>query len=189
MCLPMSAAAKYFPGEESYYSVFHFLRIFEKVVSSSGNDVETVWKCYLPLTIPCEYDLWLKEAVSTTQQVAYCTINILSTIKCPLTIVSRASAVAAAAPNVKSGSGSGGRKKSFGWYKKILLEVPCLRMREKGTAGPFLLGVDHFAQITVLSGLLDTSAPVITHLEKQNACSVCQGKQREKGQQQEEEKP
>ncbi|CEP08909.1 hypothetical protein, partial, partial [Parasitella parasitica] len=56
-----SAATKYFPGEESYDSVFHFLRIFEKVVSSSGNDVETVWKRYLPLTIPYEYDLWLKQ--------------------------------------------------------------------------------------------------------------------------------
>ncbi|CEP12410.1 hypothetical protein [Parasitella parasitica] len=213
-----SAATKYFPGEESYDSVFHFLRIFEKVVSSSGNDVETVWKRYLPLTIPYEYDLWLKQELLacvswkeaqesfvkkfnnsllrlnarravqsacmlggetseayfnrfsracveagydlcdtsiadaflngfpdhwqiqitallctsfpgvtswTTQQVASCAINILSTIKCPLTIVGRASAAAAATPNGKGGSGSGaggagsgGGNKSFGSYKK-----------------------------------------------------------------------
>ncbi|CEP08911.1 hypothetical protein, partial, partial [Parasitella parasitica] len=56
-----SAAVKYFPGEEAFDSVFHFLRNFEKVVGSAGQDVEVMWRNYLPLTIPYEYDEWLKQ--------------------------------------------------------------------------------------------------------------------------------
>ncbi|KAI8645615.1 hypothetical protein BD408DRAFT_429597, partial [Parasitella parasitica] len=56
-----SDSTKYFQGEESFDSIFHFLAVFEKVVSSSGQDVEAVWKRYLPLTIPYEYDMWLKQ--------------------------------------------------------------------------------------------------------------------------------
>lgn len=57
----LKSGMKYFAGEESYESVFHFLRIFEKVISSSGQGIEQVWKRYLPLTIPYEFDLWLNE--------------------------------------------------------------------------------------------------------------------------------
>ncbi|EPB80937.1 hypothetical protein HMPREF1544_12371 [Mucor circinelloides 1006PhL] len=51
-----SDSVKYSHGEESFDSIFHFLAVFEKVVSSSGQDVESVcWKrWYLPLTIPYE---------------------------------------------------------------------------------------------------------------------------------------
>ncbi|KAL9537679.1 hypothetical protein PS6_011709, partial [Mucor atramentarius] len=56
-----SDSVKYFHGEESFDSIFHFLAVFEKVVSSSGQDVESAWKRYLPLTIPYEYDMWLKQ--------------------------------------------------------------------------------------------------------------------------------
>ncbi|EPB80984.1 hypothetical protein HMPREF1544_12324 [Mucor circinelloides 1006PhL] len=56
-----SDSVKYFHGEESFDSIFHFLAVFEKVVSLSGQDVELVWKRYLPLTIPYEYDMWLKQ--------------------------------------------------------------------------------------------------------------------------------
>ncbi|CEP07941.1 hypothetical protein [Parasitella parasitica] len=79
----------------------------------------------------------------TIQQVTSCPINILSTIKCLLTIAGRASAAAAAARNGKSGPGSGaGGAGSSGGNKSF----------------------DPSAHIVVLSGLLDTNAPSTTYL-------------------------
>ncbi|GAN11418.1 conserved hypothetical protein [Mucor ambiguus] len=58
-----SSSTKYFPKDESYESVNHFLRSFEKVISSSGENVEAIWKRYIPLTLPYELDNWLNNDV------------------------------------------------------------------------------------------------------------------------------
>ncbi|CEP09241.1 hypothetical protein [Parasitella parasitica] len=225
-----SAATKYFPAEGSYDSVFHFLRIFERVVSSSagavgvrvlaggsrilreeiqqlavrvvqsacmlgGETSEAYFNRFSRACVGAGYDLcdtsiadvflngfpdhWQIQITAllctsfpgvtswTTQQVASFTINILSTIKCPLTITGRASAAAAAAPNGKSGSGSGsggavssGGNKSFGSYKKNGSGSTVSSHAVKRNGGPG----DPSAHISVLSGLLDTSTPSITHL-------------------------
>ncbi|KAI8637736.1 hypothetical protein BD408DRAFT_406235 [Parasitella parasitica] len=54
-----TSANKYFPKEENFDSVNHFLRSFEKVVSSSGEEIELVWKRYIPLTLHYDLDAWL----------------------------------------------------------------------------------------------------------------------------------
>ncbi|KAF1802290.1 hypothetical protein FB192DRAFT_1342724 [Mucor lusitanicus] len=55
-----SDSVKYFPDEESFDSIFQFLTAFERLMTSSGNSVESVWKQYLPPTMPYEHDMWLK---------------------------------------------------------------------------------------------------------------------------------
>ncbi|KAG1080396.1 hypothetical protein G6F42_023368 [Rhizopus arrhizus] len=55
--------AKPFPNEEAYRSVDHFLSEFEKIVYSSGQDIENVWRKYIPLTLSYELDDWMKTAV------------------------------------------------------------------------------------------------------------------------------
>ncbi|CAO3638289.1 unnamed protein product [Mucor fragilis] len=55
--------AKPFPSEEAYRSVDHFLSEFEKIVYSSGQDIENVWRKYIPLTLSYELDDWLKTTV------------------------------------------------------------------------------------------------------------------------------
>lgn len=55
--------AKPFPHEEAYRSVDHFLSEFEKIVYSSGQDIETVWRKYIPLTLSYELDDWMKTVV------------------------------------------------------------------------------------------------------------------------------
>ncbi|CEP13436.1 hypothetical protein [Parasitella parasitica] len=56
-----SAVVKYCPGGEAFGSVFYFSRSFEKVDGSAGQDVEVMWRNYLPLSIPFDYDEWLKQ--------------------------------------------------------------------------------------------------------------------------------
>jgi hypothetical protein len=51
-----SSTTKYFPKDESYESVNHFLRSFEKVISSTGEDIESIWRRYVPLTLPYKLD-------------------------------------------------------------------------------------------------------------------------------------
>ncbi|GAN11760.1 hypothetical protein MAM1_0899d11346, partial [Mucor ambiguus] len=60
-----SSSTKYFPKDEAYESVNHFLllRSFQKVISSSGENVEAICKRYIPLTLPCELDNWLNNDV------------------------------------------------------------------------------------------------------------------------------
>lgn len=58
-----SSATKYFSKDESYESINHFLRSFEKVISSSGKDIENIWKRYVPLTLPYKLDNWLNNEV------------------------------------------------------------------------------------------------------------------------------
>lgn len=60
-----SSSTKYFPKDESFESVNHFLRSFEKVISSSGENIELIWKRYVPLTLPYELDNWLNNEVMT----------------------------------------------------------------------------------------------------------------------------
>jgi len=55
--------AKPFPTEEAYRSVDHFLSEFEKIVYSSGQDIENVWRKYIPLTLSYELDDWMKTVV------------------------------------------------------------------------------------------------------------------------------
>jgi hypothetical protein len=43
-----SSITKYFPKDKSYESVNHFLRSFEKVISSTGEDIESIWRRYVP---------------------------------------------------------------------------------------------------------------------------------------------
>ncbi|KAK4519670.1 uncharacterized protein ATC70_009908 [Mucor velutinosus] len=62
-----SHATKYFPNEISYDSIHHFLRSFEKVISSSGKAVKNVWRRYIPLTIPYDLDLWLNQDLLTAK--------------------------------------------------------------------------------------------------------------------------
>ncbi|KAI8635744.1 hypothetical protein BD408DRAFT_438667 [Parasitella parasitica] len=54
---------KPFPVEDAYKSVDHFLSEFEKIVFSSGQDIETVWRKYIPLTLSYELDDWMKTVV------------------------------------------------------------------------------------------------------------------------------
>ena len=54
-----SSNNKYFPKEDAYESVNHFLRSFEKVISSSGEEIENIWKRYIPLTLHFDLDTWL----------------------------------------------------------------------------------------------------------------------------------
>ncbi|KAG2195429.1 hypothetical protein INT46_008462 [Mucor plumbeus] len=58
-----SSTTKYFSKDESYESVNHFLRSFEKVISSTGEDIESIWRRYVPLTLPYELDNWLNNEV------------------------------------------------------------------------------------------------------------------------------
>lgn len=55
--------SKPFPQEEVYKSVDHFLGEFEKIVYSSGQDINDVWKKYIPLTLPYDLDDWMKTVV------------------------------------------------------------------------------------------------------------------------------
>lgn len=55
--------AKPFPNEDAYKSVDHFLSEFEKIVYSSGQDIENVWRKYIPLTLSYELDDWMKTVV------------------------------------------------------------------------------------------------------------------------------
>ncbi|CEP12822.1 hypothetical protein [Parasitella parasitica] len=92
-----STAVKYFPGEEAFDSVFHLLRNFEKVVGSAAQDVELMWRNYLPLTIPYEYDKWLKQ-----QLVKCCTwrevgVELVKKFNNPLLRLNARSAVQSAA--------------------------------------------------------------------------------------------
>lgn len=56
-----SSNNKYFPWEDAYVkSVNHFLKSFEKVISSGGEERENVWKRYISLTLHFDLDTWLK---------------------------------------------------------------------------------------------------------------------------------
>ncbi|KAG1119078.1 hypothetical protein G6F42_013051 [Rhizopus arrhizus] len=54
---------KPFPNEDAYKSVDHFLSEFEKIVHSSGQEIQDVWKKYIPLTLPFDLDDWLQNIV------------------------------------------------------------------------------------------------------------------------------
>ena len=49
-----------FPGEETFGTVEQFLRAFEKVMDSTDNDVELVWRKYIPLSLSLDFDAWLR---------------------------------------------------------------------------------------------------------------------------------
>ncbi|CEP09774.1 hypothetical protein [Parasitella parasitica] len=61
--LETTLQVKPFPAEDSYKSVDHFLSEFEKIVFSSGQDIEAVWKKYISLTLSYELDDWMKTVV------------------------------------------------------------------------------------------------------------------------------
>lgn len=49
-----------FPGKEAYDSVEHFLRAFEKVIYSSGLEIDSVWKRFIQRTLSMDYDIWMR---------------------------------------------------------------------------------------------------------------------------------
>ncbi|KAI8321555.1 hypothetical protein EDC96DRAFT_597416, partial [Choanephora cucurbitarum] len=48
-----------FPGEETFGTIEQFLRAFKKVMDSTDNDVESVWRKYIPLSLSLDFDAWL----------------------------------------------------------------------------------------------------------------------------------
>ncbi|OBZ66522.1 hypothetical protein A0J61_11916, partial [Choanephora cucurbitarum] len=52
-----------FPGEEVFASVEQFLRAFENVMEATDNDVNLVWKKYVPLAVALDFDAWLQTEV------------------------------------------------------------------------------------------------------------------------------
>ncbi|OAD74086.1 hypothetical protein PHYBLDRAFT_63962 [Phycomyces blakesleeanus NRRL 1555(-)] len=51
---------KSFPNEEVFHSVDHFLHTFQKVIESSLQDIELVWKRFLQLCLPHSDDGWVE---------------------------------------------------------------------------------------------------------------------------------
>lgn len=54
---------KPFPNEEAFESDEHFLRTFENVIFSSSQDIEKVWKRYIPLCLPFGDDVWTQSSL------------------------------------------------------------------------------------------------------------------------------
>ncbi|KAI8329033.1 hypothetical protein BD560DRAFT_441716 [Blakeslea trispora] len=54
----LSNSHKPFPNEEAFESDEHFLRTFENVIDSSSQEIELVWKRYIPLCLPFGNDAW-----------------------------------------------------------------------------------------------------------------------------------
>ncbi|CEP12817.1 hypothetical protein [Parasitella parasitica] len=78
-----SAAVKYFPGEEAFDSVFHFfLRNFEKVVGSAGQD---------------DYDEWLKQELVKCRTWKEVGVEFVKKLKNPLLRLNARRAVLSAA--------------------------------------------------------------------------------------------
>ncbi|KAI7900039.1 uncharacterized protein BX663DRAFT_554484 [Cokeromyces recurvatus] len=55
-----------FPNEEAFESVEHFLRTFEKVIESSGRQIELVWRTFFPLCLPNSEDAWYETNMRNT---------------------------------------------------------------------------------------------------------------------------
>ena len=54
----LSTSHRPFPNEEAFESDEHFLRTFENVIISSSQNIELVWKKYIPLCLPFGNDAW-----------------------------------------------------------------------------------------------------------------------------------
>lgn len=54
---------KPFPHEDAYKSVDHFFSEFEKTVFSSGQEIQDVWRKYIPLSLSFDLDDWLQNVV------------------------------------------------------------------------------------------------------------------------------
>ncbi|KAI8373794.1 hypothetical protein BD560DRAFT_466999, partial [Blakeslea trispora] len=54
-----------FPQEEVFDTIENFLRSFKKVVFSTDQKIDAMWKKYIPLTLPLEYDAWLSNELLT----------------------------------------------------------------------------------------------------------------------------
>ncbi|CEP08876.1 hypothetical protein, partial, partial [Parasitella parasitica] len=50
--------AKHCPDQPRFTSVEHFFSAFENVVKASGNEVNLIWKRYVPLSMAFEYKTW-----------------------------------------------------------------------------------------------------------------------------------
>ncbi|KAL9537734.1 hypothetical protein MBANPS3_011514 [Mucor bainieri] len=50
----------FFADQRRFSTIEHCFSAFENVVHSSGNNIEAVWKRYIPVSIPFEYEAWLK---------------------------------------------------------------------------------------------------------------------------------
>lgn len=59
----LSNPHKPFPNEEAFESEEHFLRTFENVIFSSSQEIEKVWKRYIPLCLPFGDDAWTQSSL------------------------------------------------------------------------------------------------------------------------------
>jgi hypothetical protein len=52
--------AKHWPDHPRFSTVDHFFSAFENVIRASGNEVNLVWKRYIPVSLPFDFDSWTK---------------------------------------------------------------------------------------------------------------------------------
>lgn len=52
--------AKHWPDHPRFSTVDHFFSSFENVIRASGNEVNLVWKRYIPVSLPFDFDSWTK---------------------------------------------------------------------------------------------------------------------------------
>ncbi|KAG2211554.1 hypothetical protein INT46_006570 [Mucor plumbeus] len=50
----------HFPNDVKYSSIEHYFSAFENVVHASGNLIEEVWSRYIPVSVPFEYEAWVR---------------------------------------------------------------------------------------------------------------------------------
>ncbi|KAL9559696.1 hypothetical protein MBANPS3_000266 [Mucor bainieri] len=54
-------ATRYWPDRQRFPSVDHFFSEFENIICASGNDIELVWKRYIPIALPFfDFESWTK---------------------------------------------------------------------------------------------------------------------------------
>ncbi|KAK4519292.1 Methylcrotonoyl-CoA carboxylase beta chain, mitochondrial [Mucor velutinosus] len=52
--------AKHWPDHPRFTTVDHFFSAFENVIRASGNEVNLVWKRYVPVSLPFDFESWTK---------------------------------------------------------------------------------------------------------------------------------
>ena len=50
----------HFPSHPRFSSTDHFFSSFENIINASGNNIEDVWRQYIPISMPFEYETWTK---------------------------------------------------------------------------------------------------------------------------------
>ncbi|KAG2189691.1 hypothetical protein INT46_011658 [Mucor plumbeus] len=52
--------AKHWPDHPRFNTVDHFFSAFENVIHAYGNEIDIVWKQYIPVSMPFEYETWTR---------------------------------------------------------------------------------------------------------------------------------